>query len=195
MTAESLADRKAALRTAAYARRKTAHQADGAVAALALRDHLLAGRFHTGATRIAGYRPIRTEIDPTPLMEALAAAGHRLGVPVIQGAGLPLIFREWWPGAPMAAGDFGAEIPTEGAPMVPDLILAPLVAFDRAGRRLGYGGGFYDRSLAVLRKSRRVAAIGLAYAAQEEAGGLPAEETDQPLDAIATEQGLVIPCR
>ena len=186
-------DPKATLRKAVFARRKQAHAADrkgGGEAARAARDHLLASRLHTGARVISGYRPIRTEIDPTPLMAALHAADHRLCVPVIEREGLPLSFREWHPGAEMVAGAFGAEIPAEGDWLEPNLLLVPLVAFDSAGRRLGYGGGFYDRTLAGLRARRRTLAIGLAYAAQE-VEAVPHDATDQTLDAVVTEHGLI----
>lgn len=186
-------DPKAVLRREVLARRRAAHEADhqaGGQAALAARDHFLAARLHTGARVIAGYRPIRSEIDPTPLMQALHAAGHRLCVPVIEGQGLPLRFREWHPDAPMTEGAFGAEVPATGDWLEPDLLIAPLVAFDAEGHRLGYGGGFYDRTLARLRAERRTRAIGLAYAAQE-VDSIPHEPTDQHLDAVVTERGLI----
>lgn len=186
-------DPKAALRREFLARRRGAHDADraaGGQAALAARDHFLAARLHTGARAISGYRPIRSEIDPTPLMQALHAAGHRLCVPVIDGPGLPLRFREWHPDAEMVEGEFGAEVPATGDWLEPDLLIAPLVAFDVWGHRLGYGGGFYDRTLARLRAERRTRAIGLAYAAQE-VEAIPHEPTDQRLDAVVTERGLI----
>lgn len=184
-----LSDIKAAARKAAFAERKVA-QAAAPDAGVSVRDHLMASRHLTGARIVAAYRPIRTEIDPTPLMEALCAAGHRLAVPVIIGEGQPLEFHEWWPGVGMQPGPFGAEIPVATAALTPDLILAPLLAFDRRGYRLGYGGGFYDRTLEKLRSGGRVTAVGLAYAAQE-VDEVPIEPTDQRLDAILTEQGII----
>ena len=184
-----LQDIKAAARKAAFDTRKVA-RADAPMAAEVSRDHLLASRLHTGAKVVSAYRPIRTEIDPTPLMTSLHSAGHQIVVPVILGAGQPLEFREWWPGVAMQAGPFGAEIPVDTDILIPDLILAPLLAFDRRGYRLGYGGGFYDRTLEGLRAQRRVRAIGMAYAAQELAE-VPIEPTDQRLDAILTEQGII----
>ena len=190
-----LTDLKAALRKEAFARRREAHAADLAAngaAARAATDHFLAARLHTGAETISGYRPIRTEIDPTPLMEALHGAGHRLCVPVIQGRGLALKFREWRPGAAMVEGEFGALVPAAGDWLEPRLLIAPLVAFDAAGWRLGYGGGFYDRSLQGLRAKRRTLAVGFAYSAQQ-VEAVPRDPTDQPLDAIVTELGLLRP--
>ncbi|HUF87741.1 MAG TPA: 5-formyltetrahydrofolate cyclo-ligase [Thermohalobaculum sp.] len=186
-------DPKAALRREVFARRREAHAADGAAggdAARVARDHFFAARLHTGARVISGYRPIRTEIDPTPLMEALHAAGHRLCVPVIEGQRQPLRFREWHPGAAMIEGPFGAEIPAGGDWLDPELLIAPLVAFDARGHRLGYGGGYYDRTLAGLRAKRRTLAVGLAFAAQQVAA-IPHDPTDQRLDAVVTERGPI----
>lgn len=184
-------DSKAALRTEIYARRKLAHAADRA-ASLAARDHFMAARLHTGAEIISGFRPIRTEIDVTPLMLALHAAGHRLCVPVIEGAGRPLRFRAWSPDAAMVEGAFGALVPAAGDWLEPQLLIAPLLAFDAAGWRLGYGGGFYDRTLEGLRAKRRTLAVGFAYSVQQ-VDDVPREPTDQRLDAIVTEQGLIRP--
>ena len=179
---------KAAARKAAFARRKAAHDpARGAEAATRLLEVL---RPHAGAV-IAGYMPIRTEVSPLPAMMAMTGQAT-LCVPVIQGAGLPLLFREWHPGAEMIDGPFGALVPAAGDFVTPDVLIVPMVAFDRQGGRLGYGGEFYDRTLEGLRAERPVFAIGFAYAAQE-AEGLPMEPTDQPLDMIVTEQGVFDP--
>ncbi|MEM9060733.1 MAG: 5-formyltetrahydrofolate cyclo-ligase [Pseudomonadota bacterium] len=178
------------LRKEVFARRKAAHAERADAKAEAARDHFLASRLLTGVNVVAGYCPIRTELDAFPLMTALHRAGHRIVVPVIEGSGLPLRFFEWWPDVEMQDGPFGARIPVDTQEMIPDLVIAPLVAFDRQGWRLGYGGGFYDRSLEGLRASRRVRAYGFAYAAQE-IPIVPIEPTDQRLDGIVTEQGLI----
>jgi 5-formyltetrahydrofolate cyclo-ligase len=140
----------------------------------------------------SGFRRIRTELDPEPLMLALIEAGWRLCVPVIEGRGLPLRFREWRPGARMRPGPFGAQVPAEGDWLKPDLLIVPLLAFDRAGRRLGYGGGFYDRTITCLRAAGLVRAVGFGYAAQE-VDEVPVDETDAVLDAIVTEAGVIRP--
>ncbi len=177
---------KATARKAAFARRKAAHAAGGdGRAARHLADWLAP---HRGRV-LAGYMPIRTEIDPRPVMAEMVRHGP-VGVPVIQGPGQPLKFRAWTPDAEMVAGPFGALVPETGAWLVPEVLIVPLVAFDRAGGRLGYGGGFYDRTLARLRAARPTLAVGFAYAAQE-ADRLPLEPTDQPLDAIVTERGVI----
>ena len=190
-----LTDLKADLRKQGYAARKAPHAADraaGGSASLAARDHFLAARLHTGAEIISGYCPIRTEIDVMPLMRALHAAGHRLCLPVIEAAGQPLKFREWAPEADMIDGPFGAQLPAEGEWLEPQLLIAPLVAFDAECWRLGYGGGFYDRTLERLRAKRRTLAIGFAYAAQQ-IDAMPRDPTDQRLDGVVTEEGLMRP--
>lgn len=181
----NLKDVKAALRKEVYAKRRAAHAeraaSDGAANAR------LSRYFDGAAARIvAGYRPIRTEIDPTATMTALALAGRLVCVPVIEAAGKPLKFREWTPGCEMAEGAFGALIPVNGDWLEPEALIVPLVGWDREGWRLGYGGGFYDRSLERLRATRPTLAVGFAYGAQELAQA-PREPTDQRLDAMVTE--------
>ena len=119
-----------------------------------------------------------------------AAAHGPVGIPVIEGAGRPLKFARWEPEMPLVPGPFGAMIPERPEFMAPEILIVPLVAFDRRGGRLGYGGGFYDRTLEQLRARRATLAIGFAYAAQE-AAALPLEPTDQPLDMIVTEAGVI----
>ena len=184
-----MTDVKADLRKRLFAARREAHAA-GAGAAEAARDHFLASRVATGAKVISGYCPIRTEIEVFPLMRALHLAGHRLVVPVIEGPGKALRFFEWWPDVEMQDGPFGARIPVDTHELIPDLVIAPLVGFDRAGWRLGYGGGFYDRTLEGLRETRRVRAFGYAYSAQE-VSSVPTEPTDQRLEGTFTEMGLI----
>ena len=177
---------KTAARKAAFARRKTVH--DPAAATAGHLSEVLAGY---RAVPLAGYMAMRTEIDPTSAMEEAAAHGP-VGVPVIIGAGQPLQFRLWEPDSTMIKGEFGAMIPQAGDWMIPQIVIVPLVAFDRKGGRLGYGGGFYDRTLEKLRAAQPTMAIGFAYAAQEDED-LPLEPTDQPLDLIVTEQGIITP--
>ena len=176
---------KAAARKAAFARRKTAFDA-GHPAQAAYLSALLAG--YRGVP-VSAYMAMRTEIDPTPAMEEAAAHGP-VCVPVIIGKGLPLQFRRWEPGYAMVDGGFGALIPETGDWVTPEILIVPLVAFNRQGGRLGYGGGFYDRTLQLLRSQGPVLAVGFAWAAQEDAV-LPLEATDQPLDMVVTEAGLI----
>jgi 5-formyltetrahydrofolate cyclo-ligase len=183
----ALAEIKAAARKAAFARRKAAHDLAFPGAAGHL-SQVLAG--YRGVP-LAGYMPIRTEIDPLPAMAEAAAHGPVV-VPVIVGAGLPLRFCRWQPGMAMKQGPFGAMVPEQDDFLDPEILIVPLVAFDLNGGRLGYGGGFYDRTLQRLRALRPTLAIGFAFAAQQ-AESLPLEPTDQPLDLIVTETGVLIP--
>lgn len=181
----TLEDRKTAARKAAFARRKTAFDTASANQAAHL-SSFLAG--HRGVA-MAGFMPINTEIDPRPALEEAAAHGP-VGVPVILGPGQPLRFALWEPGTKMVAGAFKAMIPENPEWMTPEIVVVPLVAFDRSGGRLGYGGGFYDRTLEGLRANGACLAIGFAFSAQE-ADDLPLEPTDQPLDLIITESGVL----
>ncbi len=142
-------------------------------------------------TIVAGFMPMKSEINPLPLLRALAAAGARLALPVVAGQGKPLIMRAWAFGAPLIAGVWGIREPEPAAPAVaPDILIVPLLAFDRAGHRVGYGAGYYDRTIAALRAAQPVLAIGLAFAAQEIAA-VPATPHDAPLDLVLTEREVI----
>lgn len=139
---------------------------------------------------LAGYVPLASEADPTELMTHLGARGHRLTLPCILAPDTPLIFRRYREGEPLHPGPFGTQQPNDDAvPLTPRVVLVPLLAFDAFGWRLGYGGGYYDRTLQMLRARGPVAAIGIAFAGQE-VESVPHEDTDQPLDAVLTEKGL-----
>ncbi len=185
----TLEDRKKAARKAAFARRKLAFDSQPPGAAGKLSE-VLAG--HRGVS-LSGFLAIRTEIDPVPAMSEAAAHGP-VGVPVIVAKGQPLKFARWEPEMPLVEGPFGAMIPEDPEFFEPELLIVPLVAFNRAGGRLGYGGGFYDRTLEMLRAKRPTLAVGFAFGAQEDPD-LPLEETDQPLDMIVTEAGVISPTR
>jgi len=142
---------------------------------------------------ISGFKSFSDEIDVMPLMARLAREGWRTALPVVMGRGRPLMFRAWAPGEPTVAGAWSIPVPLETAPeLEPDVLLVPMLAFDGAGFRLGYGGGFYDRTLAALRAKKPVVAVGVAYAAQEVAE-LPHGFYDEPLDWILTELGAKRP--
>lgn len=184
---DALAAAKQAARTAAYARRAAAHAADAGSAAGRLSE-LLAG--HRGVP-LAGYVPIRSEIDPLPAMAEASAYGP-VSVPVIEAEATPLRFALWEPDMALVPGPFGARVPERPEFLTPEIVVVPLVAFTRAGHRLGYGGGYYDRTLQALRGRGPVFAIGFAYAAQE-APELPHDPNDQPLDLIVTESEVISP--
>jgi 5-formyltetrahydrofolate cyclo-ligase len=183
---------KKAARAAAIAVRSAAHADSPGAARLAAGHALEAIAGLRGTTAIAGYLPVRREIDPLPAMLALCGLGFRVVVPVIGAREQPLGFREWTPGAATERGAFGVPVPVGGALLEPDVLLVPMLAFDRRGHRLGYGGGFYDRTIADLRARRAVTAIGIAYAAQE-LPEVPDSAHDMRLDAIVTEQGVIRP--
>ena len=174
---------KTPARKAAFQRRKEAFESNLDAAAQAHLRNVLApfkGR------PLAGYMPIRTEIDPVPVMSEWQ---NSVGVPVIQGSGLPLLFHRWEPGCRMVDGPFGAAVPASGEEIVPEVLIVPLVAFNNECMRLGYGGGFYDRTLEQLRAARPTRAIGFAFSAQLDEE-IPLEATDQPLDMVVTELGI-----
>lgn len=177
-----MTDVKAAARAAAFARRAKAFAAGQGQAAEILADYLAP---HKGKI-LSGYMPMRTEIDPLP---AMAAHQGPVGVPVIEAKAAPLRFREWSPGCRLVEGTFKALVPEEGAWLEPEVVIVPMLAWDRRGYRLGYGGGFYDRTLELLRRRGPVLAVGFAFAAQEMAE-VPIDEFDQRLDAVVTEKGV-----
>lgn len=129
------------------------------------------------------------EIDIRPLMLALHGSGHKLALPCTPRVGNPLVFRTWLPAHPLKKGSFKTREPFPNQPEIfPSLMFVPLLAFTVSGERLGYGGGFYDRTIAALKAQGDVFACGVAYAAQE-AATLPTDEYDQKLDGILTETG------
>jgi len=140
---------------------------------------------------VSGFSAIRSEIDPMPLMLALRARGARLALPVTTKRGEPLIMREWQPGVDLVPAPFGLfEPPAEASACDPDILLVPLAAFDRRGHRIGYGAGYYDRTIARLRALKPIAAIGLAFSVQE-TKEVPATPFDQKLDFVMTEKELI----
>ena len=140
---------------------------------------------------VSGFMPLAGEINPLPLMQKLAGQGARLGLPAIAGRGKPLTMRAWEFGAPLERGQWGIREPTPDAPEVePDVLLVPLLAFDRAGHRIGYGAGYYDLTIAQLRARKSVAAVGLAFAIQEVAA-VPATPRDSRLDIVLTEREAI----
>jgi 5-formyltetrahydrofolate cyclo-ligase len=177
-------------------RRAAAERRAQAFAALPDAGAELAARFHDSVhlprgAIVSGYWPLAGELDIRPLIHQIHEAGHRIALPVVKAKGEPLLFRHWVPGTPLVQGSFKVMTPPEGAPeLEPQVLLVPLLAFDRAGYRLGYGGGFYDRTLEKRRREAHsghpVLAIGIAFAAQE-TESLPRGPFDQRLDWIATE--------
>jgi 5-formyltetrahydrofolate cyclo-ligase len=140
---------------------------------------------------VSGFMPLKSEINPLPLLQKLAQHGARLALPVVAGRGKPLIMREWAWGEPLASGVWGIREPKAEAPEVePDILLVPLLAFDRAGHRIGYGAGYYDMTIHRLRSRKPVTAIGIAFAAQEVAK-VPSTPRDERLDLVLTEREAI----
>ena len=183
-----IAEVKRKARSAASKRRAEAHERlkDSAGMTLAARGLPGGLPFKTGI--VSGFIPYKSEITTMPLLNALRRQGWETCLPVVIAAEEPLLFRAWTPGEPLTPGVWDIPIPLEQAPEVlPDVLLVPLLAFDRAGYRLGYGGGFYDRTLEKLRVLKSVAAIGIAYHAQM-VDEVPRGPYDAPLDYVMTEE-------
>jgi 5-formyltetrahydrofolate cyclo-ligase len=179
---------KAALRRDAMARRDALPPEHRQAAAQAVADRGLPVTVAPG-TIVSGFWPIRSEISPLPLMRRFADAGAALALPVIAGRAQPLVMRAWSFDAPLAAGVWGIREPPPEAPEVfPDVLIVPLLAFDRRGHRLGYGAGHYDRTIARLRAMKPVTTIGIAFAAQQ-IDEVPATPRDERLDIMLTENG------
>jgi 5-formyltetrahydrofolate cyclo-ligase len=142
-------------------------------------------------TVVSGFMPMRSEISPLPLMRKLADAGATLALPAIAGRGHPLIMRAWQWSEPLDSGQWGIREPKPQAAAVdPDILLVPLLAFDRTGHRIGYGAGYYDLTIAQLRARKPLKAVGIAFAAQE-FPAVPAEAHDAPLDLVLTEREVI----
>ncbi len=179
-----IAAEKALLRKVAVSRRECAHAASGEPCTEVLSQFLADYR----GMPLAGYMPVRTEINPIPALTVAAEYGV-VGLPVVQGQEGTLKFSRWQPGQPLRNGKFSIAVPAVDDFFLPKLLIVPLLAFDSRGVRLGYGGGYYDRTLADLSKSRTVLAIGFAYSAQR-VEKLPAEATDYRLDIVVTEHDV-----
>lgn len=189
--AVNIAAEKDVLRANARAIRAALPPPARADAALRLSETFAAAFSFAPGTVISGYWPLGDELDPRPLLAVLRRTGCMIALPVTGEKRSPLTFRLWADGAKLVQGRFGALIPEGGADEVaPDVVLTPLLAFDRIGGRLGYGGGYYDRTIGALRAAKPVLALGLAYSAQEMAA-IPTGPYDRPLDAVATEREVV----
>ncbi|MBR1147858.1 5-formyltetrahydrofolate cyclo-ligase [Bradyrhizobium sp. AUGA SZCCT0431] len=178
---------KADLRAAALAKRDALSDEQRADAAQALAKRGPPFEITSG-TVVSGYSPIRSEIDPTPLMRKLAEAGARLALPAVMARGKSLAFRAWSPSDRLMLGPLGILEPSPAAAeLIPDILLVPLAAFDAAGHRIGYGAGHYDFTLEHLRKAKAIIAVGTAFAVQQ-IKAVPAQPHDVALDFVLTEK-------
>lgn len=187
-----ISNEKDRLRLRARLVRKSLHAAAGARAGAALAKEILKLKALPPRAAIAAYYPTGSEIDILPAISALVRRGHRILLPVITGTSDPLVFRHWAPGDPLELGIHNISTPLDSAAAArPDWIFVPLLSVDRAGFRLGQGGGYYDRTLTALRREKAdLQAWGVAYAGQV-VDVLPRETHDQPLDGILTELGQI----
>jgi len=181
---------KAELRRAAQARRDALPAGLRKAAAEAIAARVFPLAVASGAI-VSGFMPLKSEINPLPLMRKLADAGARLALPVVAGRGKPLIMRSWQWGEPLVSGVWGIREPAPDAPEVqPDILLVPLLAFDRSGHRIGYGAGYYDLTIAQLRANKPIIALGIAFAAQE-IECVPRTARDAQLDLVLTENETI----
>jgi 5-formyltetrahydrofolate cyclo-ligase len=187
---DALSELKAVIRKDALLRRDALPAAERARAAEAIAARAFPLAIEPGQI-VSGFSPLKTEINPIPLMRKLADAGAELALPVVAGKGKPLIMRAWRFGEPLDSGVWGIREPKAGAPEVaPDILLVPLLAFDRDGHRIGYGAGYYDMTIGKLRAMKPVVAVGIAYAAQEIAS-VPVTPRDARLDLVLTEREII----
>jgi 5-formyltetrahydrofolate cyclo-ligase len=190
MTTIPIDQLKSDLRKAAFARRDALPPAERQAAAEAIAARPFPLPVAPGVI-VSGFSPLKTEINPLPLMRKLAAAGASLALPVVAGRGKPLIMRSYAFGQALNEGVWGIREPNEDAPEVdPDILIVPLAAFDRRGNRIGYGAGYYDMTIRRLRSIKPVVALGIAYAAQE-VPEVPTTPRDARLDLVLTERDVI----
>jgi len=184
---------KRAMRSEMLARRNalTAAQREAGSAAIADRFLDLLHGLSARPRCVSAFWPLDGEVDLRPLMHTLTAQGIVVGLPAVRGKDSALVFRRWQPGDPLVAAGFGLSEPAAGAPEVtPDVLAVPLLAFDSSGRRLGYGGGHFDRTLHLLRAAGGVLAVGVAYDRQE-AAEVPMNDLDERLDVVVTDRRTI----
>jgi len=183
-------EQKSALRAAALAKRDAMPATERQAAAEIIAVRALPVAVAPG-TIVAAFMPMKSEINPLPLLRKFAEAGAQLALPCIAGRGKPLIMRAWQFGDSFKTGQWGIREPMpDAAAVAPDIVIVPLACFDRAGHRIGYGAGYYDTTIASLRAQKKVIAIGIGFAAQE-ISQVPATERDERLDLVLTEREMI----
>jgi 5-formyltetrahydrofolate cyclo-ligase len=186
----NIADQKPALRAAALALRDALPAAERQAAAETIAARPFPVAIKPGVI-VSGFMPMKTEINPVPLLRKLSDAGAQLALPAIAGRGKALIMRAWSFGAPLKSGQWGIREPMpDAAEVAPDILIVPLACFDRHGHRIGYGAGYYDMTINALRAKKKVIAVGIAFAAQE-ISRVPATERDARLDLVLTEREVI----
>jgi 5-formyltetrahydrofolate cyclo-ligase len=188
--ASSVEAAKAVIRREAQARRDALPPDLRAAAAQAIAARPFPVPVRPGAI-VSGFMPVKSEINPLPLMRVLAESGAQLALPAVTGRGQPLIMRAFAFGEALAPGVWGIREPKPDAPEVfPDIVIVPLLAFARSGHRIGYGAGYYDMTIAALRAKKRILAVGIALAAQE-ITSVPTTPRDARLDLVLTEREIL----
>ena len=183
-------EQKAIIRRDAVSRRDAIPAAERAKAAETIATRAFPLTITPG-TIVSGFSPLKSEINPLPLMRRLADAGAQLALPVVAGRGKPLIMRAFAFGDALASGQWGIREPkSEAGEVAPDILLVPLLAFDRDGHRVGYGAGYYDMTIAKFRAMKRITAVGVAYAAQQ-IDTVPVTPRDARLDLVLTERDVI----
>ncbi|MBI3452827.1 MAG: 5-formyltetrahydrofolate cyclo-ligase [Rhodospirillales bacterium] len=185
----NVVESKRTVRSEAMSKRHAVHESGGGKLALAVRELFLAMIPLARGAAVGGYWPMGAELDIVPVLATLDGRGHVCALPVVEDRHQPLVFHRWRPQDKLIPGVFGTSTPRRDTPQVdPDLLLVPLLAFDVDGYRLGYGGGFYDRTIAGLRRRKKeFLAVGVAFSAQE-VPFVPREAFDERLDWIVTDQ-------
>jgi len=187
----TLAEQKRALRREAKVRRARVHERLASTAGARVRDRFIESISVQPIAVVSGYWPFGSELDIRPLMTHLRDCGHVCALPAVTAPDAPLTFHVWSPGDRLQSGSLGEPTPDPATEIVePDVLLVPLLAFDRQGYRLGYGGGYYDRTLRGLRTKREILAVGVAYADQE-VDAVFHGDTDEPLDWVITDRAAI----
>ena len=182
---------KSALRETAVARRRNLADTAGPNAGLRLADHIVAHLSGRPAGVVSGYLPMSDEIAPLPALARLIQSGWVIAMPVVTGKAEPLVFRQWAEGDALEPGPLNTCHPLSSvAELTPDVLLVPLLAFDAAGQRIGWGGGFYDRTIAGLRVEKDIVTLGTAFLGQQ-VDKVPSASHDELLDGVITEAGVM----
>ena len=193
MISISISKKKQHLRSVLKKKRKEIFLNNGVIFAEIISNHFYSWfKNQKNIYNLAFYYPINTEVDPFPIARLLKERNLNYCLPVVQKLNSPLIFREWKEDTKLVVSNFGAKIPSEGDLIVPDLMLIPLLAYDDFGYRLGYGGGFYDRTILNFKQNveKKVFTVGLAFSCQKYSGKLPIDKNDKKIDSVLTEKGF-----
>ena len=193
MISISISKKKQKLRRILKKKRNETFHNNGVVFAEIISNHFYNWfKNQNNINNLAFYYPINTEVDPFPIIQLLKKRNLNYCLPVVQKLNSPLIFREWKEDTKLVVSNFGAKIPSDGAFLVPDLMLIPLLAYDDFGYRLGYGGGFYDRTILNFKQNnaKKIFTVGLAFSCQKYSGKLPIDKNDEKIDSVLTEKGF-----